>query len=237
MTEKLAFINDEHHKKLVQLILSDCLARDEIIGLMIIGSVARGDAFPDSDIDFYFLLEHGFNRKFHSEVKENILMEYKYADCNQIKRNLENKPMEIYSFLDGKVLLDKKGYLQDLILLAKQKYKGYTVSENKMTGISHWLNSSLIKIKAAQKEKDDLKASFVIITSFWTMLEGIWAINNKPTPPSGSVLVHIKALPHRLTNLDELLYKVSLGNTNERINATIIVIEWVLSNLELKLQS
>ena len=216
MIEKLAFINYERHKKLVQSIINDCLIRDEIIGLMIIGSVARGDAYPDSDLDFFYLLEDGLSRNFHSEVKENILIEYKYADCNQIKLNFENNPMEIYSFLDGKVLLDKKGYLRDLILLAQQRYKDYSVSENKTKGISHWLNSSLIKIKAAQKEKDDLKASFVIITSFWTMLEGIWAVNNKPIPPSGSVLVHIKELPRRITNLDELLYKVSLGKMIER---------------------
>ncbi len=62
MIENLSFINYEHHKKLVRAILNECMATDEIIGLMLIGSVARGDANPDSDLDLYLLLEDGYNK-------------------------------------------------------------------------------------------------------------------------------------------------------------------------------
>ncbi|MCT4567690.1 nucleotidyltransferase domain-containing protein, partial [Bacillus thuringiensis] len=34
-------------------------SRDKVNGFMLIGSVARGDAYPDSDLDFYILLEEG----------------------------------------------------------------------------------------------------------------------------------------------------------------------------------
>lgn len=53
-----------------------------------------------------------------------------------------------------------------------------------MKGISHWLHSSLIKIQSALKANDELKASYLVHTSTWTLLEGIWAINNKPVPPA-----------------------------------------------------
>ena len=51
--------------------------------------VARGDAYPDSDLDFYILLENGQKKKFRSETREGIFVEYKYADVNQILVNFK----------------------------------------------------------------------------------------------------------------------------------------------------
>lgn len=105
------FIKHEQHKKIVPTIVAEILSTDNINGCMLIGSVARGDAYPDSDLDFYILLEDGQNKKFHSETREEILVEYKYADVNQILENFKNNPMELYSFLEGGILFDKSGEL------------------------------------------------------------------------------------------------------------------------------
>ncbi|TKI22181.1 nucleotidyltransferase, partial [Bacillus cereus] len=51
MIEKLAFITYEQHKKLVQTIVAEILSIDTVNGCMLIGSVSRGDAYPDSDLD------------------------------------------------------------------------------------------------------------------------------------------------------------------------------------------
>ena len=97
---------------MVQTILNEYVFRDKVNGFMLIGSVARGDAYPESDLDFYILLEDG-QKKFHSEMREDILVEYKSADFNQIQINFKNNPMELYSFLEGKTLFDKSGELKN----------------------------------------------------------------------------------------------------------------------------
>lgn len=232
MIENLLFIKHEQHKIVVQTILSECLSIDIVNGLMLIGSVAREDAYPESDLDFYILLEGGKKKKFHSETREDILVEYKYANFNQIQLNFKNNPMELYSFLEGKILFDKSNELKKLKEIAKHEFENYRVSSNKVEGIFHWLNSSKIKITSALKANDELKASYIIHTSTWTLLEGIWAINNKPTPSAGSVLRHIQALPNKPIHLDKLLNKLFLGDTTERISSAIFLIEWVLLNLE-----
>jgi predicted nucleotidyltransferase len=234
MLENLSFITYESHKELVHKILNEYIARNEVSGLMLIGSIARGDAYLESDIDVYVLLENGQKKDFHSEMREGILIEYKYADFNRIQLNLKNNPMELYSFLEGEILFDSNGELRRLKEIAQHNYENYAVSSDKVKGISHWLHSSLIKIQAALKAKDELKASYIVHTSMWTLLEGIWAINNRPTPPAGSALRYIQALLSRPTNFDDLLNKVFLGDTKERIHSAIIVIEWVLVNLENK---
>jgi predicted nucleotidyltransferase len=232
LNNNLSFIKTIHHRKLVETILKDCVSKEEYIGLMLIGSVARGDAYPDSDLDLYYLLENGHHKMFHSEIKENVLIEYKYADFEQVKLNYKKNPMEIYSFIDGKILYDKKGLLQQLKIIAQQEYHEYRITKNQIHSISHWLKSSLIKMNAAIKENDEFKAVYVVSTSTWVLLEGIWAVNNKPMPPSGAVWAHINELPNRITNLDKLLKDLFLGKPSERIHSSIILMEWVIAHLK-----
>ncbi|PKJ52730.1 nucleotidyltransferase family protein [Bacillus sp. SN10] len=203
MIESFSFITNEKHKKLIQKILSEYLFRDKVNGLMLIGSVARGDAYPESDLDFYILLEDRQKKKFYSETREDILVEYKYADVNQILVNFKNNQKKL------------KG-------IAISEFENYRVSSDKMKGISHWLHSSLIKIQSA------LKASYIVQTSTWTLLEGIWAINNKPVPPAGSVLKYIKTLSIVPTNFEDYINRLFLGDTKDCIKAAMELIEWVL---------
>ncbi|MGE6539227.1 nucleotidyltransferase domain-containing protein [Bacillus luti] len=232
MIGNLSFITYEQHKKLVQTIVAEILSIDTVNGCILIGSVSRGDAYPDSDLDLYILLEDGQKKKFHSEMREDILVEYKSADFNLIQVNFKNNPMELYSFLEGEILFDKSGELKKLKEIATYEFENYRVSSDKVKGIIHWLHSSLIKIQSALKANDELKASYIIHTSTWTLLEGIWAINNKPTPPAGSVLRYIQALPNKPIHLDKLLNRLFLGDTTERISTAIVLIEWILHNLE-----
>ncbi|MGZ7148981.1 nucleotidyltransferase domain-containing protein [Bacillus sp. BC08] len=234
MLEAQTSIKHEQHKKLVQTIVAEILLIDKVTGCMLIGSVARGDAYPDSDLDLYILLEDGQKKRFHSETREEILVEYKYADVNQILVNFKNNPMELYSFLEGKILFDKSGELKRLKEIATYEFENYRISSDKVKGISHWLHSSLIKIQSALKANDELKASYIVHTSTWTLLEGIWTINNQPTPPAGSVLRYIQALPNKPIQLEALLHKLFLGDTTERTSSAIFLIEWVLHNLKSK---
>jgi len=232
--ENLSFITYEKHKEIVEIILNECLSIEKVTGFMLIGSVARGDAYPDSDLDLYILLEDGQKKRFYSEMREDILVEYKYADFNQIQVNFKNNQMELYSFLEGKILFDKSGELKELKAIAKQKFENYRVASDKVKGISHWLHSSLIKIKTALKAKDELKASYIVQTSTWTLLEGIWAINNKPVPSAGSVLKYIETLSKVPTHFEDFINKLFLGDTTERISSAVLLIEWILIHLENK---
>ncbi|MFD5260032.1 nucleotidyltransferase domain-containing protein [Bacillus wiedmannii] len=228
MLEAQISIKHEQHKKLAQTIVAEILSIDKVNGCMLIGSVARGDAYPDSDLDFYILLEEGQKKKFHSETREDILVEYKSADFNQIQVNFKNNPMELYSFLEGEILFDKSGELKKLKEIATYEFENYRVSSDKVKGISHWLHSSLIKTQSALKANDELKASYIVQTSIWTLLDGIWAVNNKPTPPAGSALKYIETLSIVPTNFEDYINRLFLGDTKDRIKAAIELIEWVL---------
>ena len=156
------------------------------------------------------------------------MVEYKCADVNQILVNFKNNPMELYSFLEGEILFDKSGDLKKLKGIAISEFENYRVSSDKVKGIFHWLHSSFIKIQSALKANDELKASYIVHTSTWTLLEGIWAINNKPVPPAGSVLKYIKTLSIVPVNFEDYINRLFLGDTKDRIKAAMELIEWVL---------
>ena len=59
MSIDLASIANETHRCLLQEILDRACRDDEVIGVLLTGSVARGDAYPGSDLDVFMPLRDG----------------------------------------------------------------------------------------------------------------------------------------------------------------------------------
>ncbi|GMA61308.1 hypothetical protein GCM10025859_17480 [Alicyclobacillus fastidiosus] len=91
-----------------------------------------------------------------------MLVEIKFADFQRAMNKCKETPMGLYNFLDAIILLDRQGSLQQLKDLAQSLLDQYRTPKSVLKSISHWLESSLIKIKAAKEDNDDLKASFVV---------------------------------------------------------------------------
>lgn len=199
---------------------------DEIVGVMLQGSVARGDAYPRSDLDLFMLLQAGCQRAFSSEVQEGILLECHYGNFEQAKIKIEKNPMLVYGFINGHILYDVDGSLRQLVALAQQCLADYQVSQEARKAISYWLQSARIKIIAAKEAGDFLKASYIASTTSWTVLEGLWAINNKPMPSAGTVLPHLGDLTYKPDNLHQLMEALFMGDGLARIDAIVEVIDW-----------
>lgn len=45
--------------------------------------------------------------------------------------------MELFSFLEGRILFDYKGLLKKLMEIAQYKYKDYCIFDKKIEGIAH----------------------------------------------------------------------------------------------------
>ncbi|MBM0066783.1 nucleotidyltransferase family protein [Alkalicoccobacillus gibsonii] len=231
MDHDLSFIQYQHHTKLIEEIIDEFSNKAEVIGILLIGSVARGDAYENSDLDLCILIEGEMKKKFICEERLDTVVEFKYATLNQIKLNLERNHMELYSFLDGKIMLDRQGTLENLIDIAQEKYASYRASRKKKDSISHWLTSSFIKINNAINTKDLKKAMFIVNTTTWTIYEGLWAVNDKPIPPVGAICFYFKELDQLPNNINSLTNQMLLGDVNERIDSTKELIKWIQSNI------
>ncbi|MQA78084.1 MAG: hypothetical protein GEV10_06335 [Streptosporangiales bacterium] len=120
--------------------LVDEAKRDEdVIGLLLTGSLARGDALPGTDIDLRLILADGLSRPRHDAPRDGILVERGYADEPAARANLESDPMHVYAYLDGRILYDSGGVLTRLRQHAQHGFDTYRVTDQQKSDLAQRL--------------------------------------------------------------------------------------------------
>ncbi len=203
------------------------LKRDEAIkGILLTGSVACGTAFETSDLDLILLSNKD---QFITKIIDDILVETTFITFEKAKQKLQSNPIDVYHYLDSKILYDN-GQLFQLLNEAHQIYDKYQTPKNEKKAICHWLKSTQIKIKSAIDTNNDLMSDYYMSTNVWKLLEGIWAVNNKPMPPSSTTFRSYNNL-HIIPFLNwfESLF---LTDKKQRNQAMLQIIDWLLPLLE-----
>jgi len=219
------------HQALLQEIIEEMRQQDEILGLLLTGSVARGDAFPGSDLDLRCILAPGHHRPFQSEVRQGIVVERSYADLAQAQSRLETIPLEVYAYLDGQILYDPAAILIHLRSQAHQCFATYRMTEEERHALAYWLQAARLKIHAALAGEDLIKAAFLTSVNSLKILEGLWAINDKPMPPQGAVWSHLKDLSKEPPQMERSVRSLFGGATRQRIQVALDLILWILAHL------
>ncbi|HEX3811694.1 MAG TPA: nucleotidyltransferase domain-containing protein [Mycobacteriales bacterium] len=215
---------------LVKLV-EEARGQDDVLGILLTGSLARGDALPGTDIDLRFILADGISRSSDSAMRDGVLVERGYADLATACANLDARPMNVYAYLDGQILHDPQDVLARLTQQARQRYDTYRTSEQERAQIAFLLGCSRDKISVALKGGDLLKAAFVTGTSSWGIMEGLWAANNRPLPPNSSVRPHLRDLTEGPADIDNLYRQLFLADTSQRVQVALDLIEWILDRL------
>lgn len=214
MKKQLEIFNDE---------INNLKAFPNVYGVLLIGSVAYGRATESSDLDIIVLCNKD---KFDSKYVNGILVETHFYTYDTMLRKLIANPSEVYKYLYSKIIFDD-GKLADIIQQANSIYNNYTTSESMKNEILYWLSSTKIKLTSALQENDLLKISYIISTNSWKVLEGIWAVNNKPMPPSSLAFLTqdtLSVIPYENWFTDLLI-----GDTISRGNSMLKIIEWICS--------
>ena len=209
MKKQLEILNNE-----VALLKQD----KHIPSVILMGSVAYGLATDDSDLDILVLCDRD---DFVSKYVDGVLVEIHYQKHKTLKRKLETNSMEIYKYLYSKVIFDNGKYVE-LYDMANEIYNNYITPEKEKESIKYWLSSTKIKLLSSIKTENVLKTSYLISTNTWKVLEGVWAINNKPMPPSSIVYNTYNKLEFPLESWFEGLF---VGDTFSRADTMIKIID------------
>lgn len=198
---------------------SSLLKQDKSVGgVILMGSVAYGTATDDSDLDILVLCDKD---EFVTKYVDGILVEIHFQKFETLLKKLESNPMEVYKYLYSKVIFDN-GKFTELLNKAKEIYTNYTTPEKEREGIVYWLSSVKIKLLSAIKSGDITKLSYLISINTWKVLEGVWAVNNKPMPPSSLAYNTYNKLDLPLENWFEKLF---VGDVFARAETMIKVID------------
>lgn len=160
--------------------------------VLLTGSVAYGTATDDSDLDLIVIYD---KNRFVSKYTDGILVEIHFNKFDTLIKRLESNPSEVYKYLYSKAIFDN-GSLAKLMSRANEIYNGFSTPTKDIEGICYWLSSTKIKLTAAMNSNDEMKISYLLSTNTWKVLEGVWARNNKPMPPSSLAFAKHGDLKH-----------------------------------------
>ena len=197
-----------------------------IEGVLLNGSVAVGTATEESDLD---LIVIGKKEEFVSQLIDSVLVEIHYTSFESAIKKMKTNPKEVYKYLDAKIEYDS-GKAQEIISYAENTYKKYRVLEREQNEISYWLKSVKLKLEAAFSNQDLLLISYLVSINTWKVLEGIWAVNQKPIPLASSLYRRYKEL--ELIPSQNWFEGLLIGDPEHRGQIMIESIDWILMRLE-----
>jgi hypothetical protein len=217
-------------QELIQKTLAQLQADPKVWGVLLTGSYARGDATAGSDLDFWVLLRDVLERRFRAEQVDGVWVEIHFRNLSQARSRLSQEPIELYNHLDGRILHDPDGYLAQLQIQSRQMLEAYRTPETEAQAIAYWLSSTKRKLEAAFTTHDIVKIAYLSSTNAWKILEGLWAANHKPMPPSGSVGAHLGRLELPISP-SELSQNLFAETPEVRGQTALRLIDWVLERL------
>ena len=195
-------------------------------GVLLNGSVAVGTATESSDLDMIVL---GQRDEFVSKVMDSVMVEIHYTTFDSVMNKLKNNPMEVYKYLDAKIEYDN-GRVQEIVTCAENIYNNYHVPKKVKDEIAYWLKSIKPKLESAFSKHDMLMLSYLVSINTWKVLEGIWAVNQKPIPPASSLYRRYKEL--NLIPSQNWFEGLLINDPEHRGRIMIENIDWILKRLE-----
>ncbi len=221
----------EPHRTLLRAAVEEATHDGDIIGLLLTGSLARGDALPGTDLDFVVLLAEGCSRPFRRELDGGVLVERTYIDARSARGQLHARPMRVYGYLDGRILYEPKNALERLRSYARGRFEAYKTPPAHRDETAFLLRCSRDKMRVALGGGDLLKAAHVAGTSSWQIIEGLWAANDLPVPPNSSVRPHLRDLFKGPPDVEGSYRDLFLGDASQRVQVALKMIDWILIQL------
>jgi len=193
-------------------------------GAALTGSWAGGCSTEGSDVDLLVLCDEN---RFEASLRQGVLVEIGYTTYGQALEKLARNPMEAYRWLEAEILFDDGG-MAEVIRAAREAYENYKTPEREKRRLAHWLRSLELKLGAVGG--DALKTRYLVSTNAWILLEGVWAANDCPMPPTATAYrryTQLECVPFSGW-FEELFHE----NDVRRIEATGQIIAWAIARLE-----
>jgi predicted nucleotidyltransferase len=220
------------HRRILKAVLLELASDAEMIAIMLAGSVSRGDALPESDLDLHLILTAGKTRAFRSETRDGLPVEFHAHDLESAIKRLEQHSGWAYAYLDFVALFDPHDHVTRLKAEAKHVLEAYRTPNEERQSILYWLTSSAQKLRAATNANDALREGMIVSTTAWKILEGLFAVNHQPVPASGEMLTRVLKLQHIPNEFDLILEGMFTGGHDERVAVTLELLDWVTAALE-----
>jgi len=172
----LSFLTHEVQRRLLAEELTQALAAG-VLGFRVGGSVARGTALPNSDLDLWLYWPTA--RPFETEERRGLLIERHGHTLERARREVEEGGgLVLLGWVESRVLHDPGGDLAQIQAKARESLAVYRTPSAERRRLRHWLTSTLGKLEGTSGDA----ATFLVRTTLWTLAEALCAVNDHPPP-------------------------------------------------------
>ena len=136
--------------------------REDVRGVALFGSRARGSARPDSDVDLYVLVEEGFWRDVGTRDGTNV--EFVYSSADESREYWRARPEAFVKMWDeAQILIDKDGTLEELRREARDlAERGKAPLDQRAIGHRRFHAEDQLRAIRALRRSDAATASLVL---------------------------------------------------------------------------
>ncbi|HRW07984.1 MAG TPA: nucleotidyltransferase domain-containing protein [Caldilineaceae bacterium] len=204
------------HTSALETVLAELKANPNVLGVILVGSLARGTARRDSDIDLLIVQTTG-ERVTARHSHGPIVVECTFRTAAMWTQQFT--PMKVgdeswgYAFLDGLILYDPGGVVAELVDSAAQAHATYQTPKQI---VEHyiWLWSHVRpKMERVLHSGDTTEIGWSAAVMMHPIMQTVWAINNRPLPSLdlGCVQRHLNdlTLPPNAPDLIREMLQVS----------------------------
>jgi predicted nucleotidyltransferase len=178
------------HRAVLDDVLAELRADVAVLGVLLCGSLARGTARDDSDIDLLIVLadqeaDDGakrFTRKRFGAIEVEQSARTPAGWIRQFSPSRIGDESWGYAFLDGVVLHDPHGAVAQLVVAADDAHASYRVPDH-LTAHYAWLWRHIRpKMEAVLRGGDATEIGWAAAVMTAHLTETLWAINGRPLP-------------------------------------------------------
>ncbi|MGB3442068.1 MAG: nucleotidyltransferase domain-containing protein [Actinophytocola sp.] len=184
------------HRRLVDEILSSLRARPGVGGVLLGGSLARGTARDDSDVDILVVATTDDRPRIPGSLPVDLLVrtEEQWRRCFTPDRVGDESWG--YAFLDGVVLHDPDGVVADLVTRARDCHTRYRTPASITAHYAALWRHVRPKMLAVHRRGDPVEVGWAAAAMTNDLLRTAWAVNDLPNPSLdlGTVQRHLDDL-------------------------------------------
>jgi hypothetical protein len=217
----------------VQRLVDELARRPEVLGVALFGSVARGDARPDSDVDVFVLVEQGVWRDVEKRGQRHF--EFVFSSPQSTQAFGEKRPDEyVKMWHEAQILLDKEGRIAEFRRAAADlRARGKPRPDER--SIRHRRFDAADQLRSIRNlQATDLPAATLVLHRHVEALtELFFDLTQEWTPPPKERLKIIRELDPAVAAAFDRFY--GAVNLDEKMRAAELVVQKLFKAAEGKL--
>jgi hypothetical protein len=201
----------------IRHLVDDLRRRPEVLGAALFGSVARGDARPDSDVDVFVLVKDGTWRDVEQRGQRHV--EFVFSSPEGTRAFGERRPDEyVKMWQDARILFDKQGQMAELRQAAEDlRARGKPLPDQRSIRHRQFDAEDQLRGVRGLRAADLPAAALVLHRHVTALTELFFDVAGEWTPPPKERLKRIRELNPAVAEAFDRFYVLS--DLDEQIQA------------------